>query len=204
MKRSIVPAPDQGRKPSQNGIAIKLDRIGRNLITYPRVKMKSPLHRVAAFSLVEITLALGVAAFALIAVLGMLPVGLKTQQASIQQTTANSIISQIEGKLRAATRVPPGQEDKSDSKWLLHPHTGGGPWDPTPDTLFFTNEGNSAGSALTTNSVYRATINYYAPPTPGYSTSLADITISWPPQFDPTNPASALKGKVETFVAINR
>jgi len=166
--------------------------------------MKRSLPVTAAFSLVEIVIALGVAAFCLIAVMGMLPIGLKTQQASIKQTTANSIISQVLSKLRAATRVPPGQEDRTDSKWLLHPHTGGGPWDPTPDTLFFTNEGNSVGSALTTDSIYRATINYYAPPDPAYTTSLANITVSWPPQFDPTNPTSALAGKVETFVAINR
>src|SRR5205809_1715661 len=133
----MVPLSTMADCHRRHGIAIKLDGICRNLITYPKMKIKRSLRTLAAFSLVEITLALGVAAFALIAVLGMLPVGLKTQQASIQQTTANSIISQIEGKLRAATRVPPGQEDKSDSKWLLHPHTGGGPWDPTPDTLFF-------------------------------------------------------------------
>jgi len=166
--------------------------------------MKRSPRETAAFSLVEITLALGVAAFCLLAVMGMLPMGLKTQQASVQQTTANSIISQIEGKLRAATRVPPGQEDRTDSKWLLHPHTGGGPWDPEPDVLYFTNEGNSEGSGITASSVYRATINYFQPPTPGYSTSLADITVSWPPQFDPTNPASVLAGKLETFIAINR
>ena len=166
--------------------------------------MKRPSHAAFAFSLVEITLAMGVAAFCLLAVMGMLPIGLKTQKASVQQTTANSIISQIEGKLRAATRVPPGQEDKTDSKWLLHPHTGGGPWNPEPDVLYFTNEGNSVGSAVTSDSIYRATITYFQPPTPGYSTSLADITVSWPPQFDPTNPASVLLGKVETFIAINR
>ena len=91
--------------------------------------MKRSPRAIAAFSLVEIVLALGVAAFCLLAVMAMLPMGLKTQQASVKQTTANSIISQIEGKLRAATRVPPGQEDRTDSKWLLHPHTGGGPWD---------------------------------------------------------------------------
>jgi uncharacterized protein (TIGR02598 family) len=166
--------------------------------------MKRPVRLTAAFSLVEIVVALGVAAFCLIAVMGMLPAGLKTQQASVQQTTANSIISQIEGKLRAATRVPPGQEDRTDSKWLLHPHTGGGAWDPEPDVLYFTNEGNSVGSGLTSDSVYRATVNYFQPPTPGYTTSLADITVSWPPQFDPTDPSAPLVGKVETFVAINR
>ena len=166
--------------------------------------MKCSSRVTAAFSLAEVTLALGVAALAFIAVLGMMPVGLKTQQASVKQTTANEIISQIVGKLRAAVRVPPGQEDRTDSKWLLHPHTGGGPWDPTPDALFFTNEGNSVGSGITSDSIYRATITYFVPPTPGYTTSLADITVSWPPQVDPTSPSAVLTGKVETFVAINR
>jgi hypothetical protein len=161
--------------------------------------MKHTGREPAAFSLVEITLALGVAAFALLAILGMLPVGLKAQQASVKQTTANSIISQIVGKLRADARVPPGQENREDSNWYLHPHHSG-PWDPTPDTLFFTNDGKSEGSGITANSVYRATIQYIFPPTD--TTTLADITVSWPPQFDPATDAPP--GKVTTFVAINR
>jgi uncharacterized protein (TIGR02598 family) len=164
--------------------------------------MKHPLHKIAAFSLVEITLALGVGAFCLIAVLGMLPVALKTQQAAIQQTAANSIISQIVGKLRADARVPPGQENRDDSNWFLHPHHSG-PWDPTPDTLFFTNDGKSVGSGITPTSVYRATIQYIFPPTD--TTTLADITVSWPPQVDPADPTTGvLAGSVKTFVAINR
>ncbi len=165
-------------------------------------KMKHTGRERAAFSLVEITLALGVAAFCLIAVMGMLPAGLKTQQAGVQQTAANSIISQIVGKLRADARVPPGQENRDDSNWYLHPHHSG-PWDPTPDRLFFTNDGKSEGSAMTPASVYRATIQYIFPPTD--TTTLADITVSWPPQVDPADPATGvLAGSVKTFVAINR
>src|SRR2546428_8631740 len=134
------------------------------------------------------------------AVFGLIPVGLRAQQAGVGQTQANAIISQIVGKLRAATRVPPGQEDKTDSKWVLHPHTGGGPWDSTPDTLFFTNDGKGEGSAITTASIYRATITYIFPPTD--TTSLADIKVTWPAQVDPATAAPA--GSVETFVAINR
>jgi type II secretory pathway pseudopilin PulG len=164
--------------------------------------MKHSLRVTAAFSLVEITLAMGVAAFCLLAVLGMLPVALKTQQASVQQTTANSIISQIEGKLRAASRVPFGQEKRDDNKWILHPHTGGA-WDPEPDVLYFTNDGNVV-RLITDVPIYRATINYFQPPDPAYTTSLADITVSWPSQVDPADPTGVLKGKVETFIAINR
>jgi len=71
--------------------------------------MKRSQPETAAFSLVEVTLALGVAAFAFLAIMGMLPTSLKTQQAGIQQTTANSIISQIFSDLRADLRLPPGQ-----------------------------------------------------------------------------------------------
>jgi len=180
--------------------AIEIDIASRKADTLS--SMKRLLSKAAAFSLVEVTLALGVAAFALLAILGMLPTSLKTQKASIQQTAANSIISQIVGKLRADARVPPGQENRDDSNWYLHPHHGG-PWDPTPDILFFTNDGKSEGSAITANSVYRATIQYIFPPTD--TTALADITVSWPPQVDPHDPSTGTPaGSVTTFVAINR
>jgi Tfp pilus assembly protein PilV len=152
------------------------------------------------FSLVEVTLALGVAAFCLITVLGLIPVALQAQRTGNAQTKSNVIISQIVGKLRAAVRLPPGQSDTSDTKWLLHPHNGGGAWDPTPDTLFFTIEGNSEGSTITAASVYRATIQYIQPPTD--TTSLANIKISWPAQVNPITGVPA--GSAETFAAINR
>jgi uncharacterized protein (TIGR02598 family) len=166
--------------------------------------MKSSLHKTAAFSLVEVTLAMGVAAFALIAILGMLPAGLKTQQASVQQTTANEIISQILADLRADVRLPPGQASKESTQGLgLSGH-----WVAvaTPDTLYFTNQANQTGSVnaspVPADAVFRAKITYYSPPTPGYTTSLADITVSWPAQVDPTTGVPA--GKIETFIAVNR
>ena len=112
MKRFMVPLPIRADNHPRNGIAIELDSINPNLITYPKMKMKPLLHKVAAFSLVEITLAIGVAAFCLIAVLGMLPVALKTQLAGIQQTTANQVLSQASADLRASVRYPPGLQDK--------------------------------------------------------------------------------------------
>jgi hypothetical protein len=57
----------------------------------------------AAFSLVEVTLALGVAGFCLIAILGLLPAGLNTNQNSTRQTTANGVLSSIVADLRATT-----------------------------------------------------------------------------------------------------
>ena len=75
--------------------------------------MPPSTRRTAAFSLVEVTLALGVAAICLIVLMGLLPYGVKTQQSGIQQTTANQIISQISSFLRADVRLPPGQTSKA-------------------------------------------------------------------------------------------
>src|SRR2546430_694425 len=75
--------------------------------------MKRSPPEAAGFSLVEVTLALGVAAFCLIALLGLLPASLKTQQSGIQQTTANQIISQLSSFLRADVRLPSGQASRA-------------------------------------------------------------------------------------------
>src|SRR6266498_1552328 len=110
-----------------------------------------------AFSLVEITLAIGVAAFCLITVLGLLPIALKTQQASVQQTTATEILSQAAADLRASVRYPPGlAQQLNDQQKVLRGH-----WAQvgTPDTLYFTNEGWQTGgltpSTTPTDAVFR-------------------------------------------------
>ena len=151
-----------------------------------------------AFSLVEVTLALGVGAFCLIAILGILPVASRTQRTSSGQTTANAIISEIAADLGAATRLPPGQQSKQFS---LKGHWAAA---ATPDCLYFTNDGNQTGSTnqcpnVPTDAAFVATITYIFPPTD--TTSLADIVVSWPAAQSNLNKAT---GSVETFIAINR
>ena len=163
-------------------------------------KMRHPLRKAAGFSLVEIVIALGVAAFALVAIMGMLPMGLKTQQASIQQTTANEIMAAILNDLRADVVLPPGQASKEqDSGFGLH-----GRWQnvATPATLYFTNEGNQTGSVnqTGTGAVFRAKIQYLFPPSA--TTTVANVIITWPAQVDPTTVLPA--GSVGTYIAVNR
>lgn len=168
--------------------------------------MKRSLSESTAFSLVEVTLALGVAAFCLVVLLGLLPIGVKTQQASIQQTTASQIISQIYSVLRADVRLPPGQDNKvcpdppdpnEPCAWGdLHGH-----WRDVavPYTLYFTNEAKQTGNLNgdpPVDAVFRATIIYRFPPSE--TTTLADITVTWPARGDvPT-------GSVTSVMAVNR
>jgi type II secretory pathway pseudopilin PulG len=170
--------------------------------------MRPPLWKAAAFSLVEVTLALGVAAICLIAVLGLMPATLKTQQASIQQTTANQIISTIFSSLRADIRLPPGLankvcgDDPGPCAWGdLHGH-----WHDvaTPFTLYFTNEAKQTGTLNGTapaDAVFRATIVYRFPPSD--TTTIANIRVTWPAQVDPDQGGVPL-GSVTSVMAVNR
>jgi type II secretory pathway pseudopilin PulG len=185
---------------------------GTSLPTTSSKDTKRPLLGPAAFSLVEVTLALGVAAFCLIAVLGLLPTSLKTQQASIQQTTANEIISQIYSVLRADVRLPPGLANKvcpdppdpnQPCNWSdLHGH-----WRnvAAPDTLYFNNDGKQIqlNGDPPAAAVFRAKITYRFPPSE--TTSLADIRVSWPARVDPDDPTTGvLAGSVTSLIAVNR
>jgi uncharacterized protein (TIGR02598 family) len=157
--------------------------------------MKAHARSAAGFSLIELTLALGVAAFCLITVFGLLPVALMTQQASVRQTTATAIISQIVADLGAAVRLPPGQQSKQFSL------TGHWAAQATPDQVYFMTDGTFITGSTNqqtppTNAVFRAFVTYLKPPT--QTTSLADITVTWPAQ------AAVPRGSVETFAAINR
>jgi len=154
------------------------------------------------FSLVEVVLALGVAAFCLIAVMGLLPVAINVQKASVQQSKANSIISQIASDLRADVRLPPGQASKAQGDWSnLHGH-----WAQvaTPDVLYFTNDAKQTGSlnqgTAPSDAAFRATIIYLLPPTT--TTSLANIKVTWPAPVDPATGVPA--GSAENFIAVNR
>ena len=169
-------------------------------------RMKALGRQVVGFSLVEVTLALGLAAICLLALLALLPVASKTQQTSMQQTTANQIISQINAVLRADVSLPPGQANKvcgdppdpnQPCQWdNLHGH-----WRNValPDTLYFTNEGNPPRPNETP--VFRAKITYRAPPSE--TTSLADITVTWPAQVDP-DLGGVPAGSVTATIAVNR
>jgi type II secretory pathway pseudopilin PulG len=176
--------------------------------------MKRSPPEAAGFSLVEVTLALGVAAFCLIALLGLLPTGVKTQQNSIQQTTANQILSQIGSFLRADVRLPsglyrqvcPNPPDPGDPcNWdALHGHwaTVGQP----PDSLYFTQAGKQTGNvngSPPADAVFRAKITYNpVPPTGG--TSVANVVVSWPAPVDPDQPGSVPAGSVKALLAVNR
>src|SRR5207248_4326695 len=68
------------------------------------------LRRVHAFSIVEVTLAVGVAAFCLLAAFGLIPIGVQTNRNATSQTRATNIMAAVIADLRALPK------DYDDSK----------------------------------------------------------------------------------------
>src|ERR1043165_9212597 len=69
--------------------------------------MNLAAERRKCFSLVEVTLALGVAAVSLLAIFGLLPIGVKTNQIAIEQTASNDVLSAVTANLRATPLTTP-------------------------------------------------------------------------------------------------
>jgi uncharacterized protein (TIGR02598 family) len=163
--------------------------------------MKLFANRRHAFSLVEVTLALGVAAFCLIAVFGLMPVGLQTNRNSTSQTDATNIIAFVVADLRA--------NFKNQSTWrtpLLCIVLG------TPMTLYFDSQrqcaGNLAGSINSCGTAFfspslqtRYRVNVTFPPSTGNLT-YADVKVTWPAAADPATTTPS--GSLELFSAFNR
>lgn len=152
--------------------------------------MNRCIHPSAGFSLVEVTLALGVAAFCLITIFGLLPLGIQTSQSSISQTAAASLLSSVVADLRATPKTSPTS--------LQYGIIFG-----AAKSLFFDGEGRSV-TAADPNATprYRVTITFPSSPTGAFAPTFVSLKVTWPALVDPatTNPV----GSVETFAALDR
>ena len=147
--------------------------------------MKSVGSRTAGFSLVELVLALGIMAFCLFAVFGLMPVGMQTNRNAASQTAATNIIAAIVADLRttpaAATTSP---------QFAI---TFG-----TDKTLYFDASGQ-ASISLSPDSRYQLNIKWNSAPTGLHYT---DLKVTWPAPVDPTTTTPS--GAVEIFAAFDR
>ena len=146
--------------------------------------MKPFSSRLTAFSLVELTLALGVAAFCLIAIFALIPVGVQTNRDATSQIAATNIIAAVVADLRATPRSL-----ETSSQFAI---TFG-----TEKTLYFDGAGQ-ASTSLSDNSRHRLKITWSGSAELRY----ADLKVTWPAPVDPTTttPSSSM----EIFAAFDR
>jgi uncharacterized protein (TIGR02598 family) len=167
----------------------------------------------SGFSLVEVTLALGIAAFCLIAVFGLLPVGVQTNRNATSQTAATNVMAAVISDLRAT----PGACTKSLQFGIQFGTL-------AATTLYFDAQGqsscDSAGlqkyQANPTDCSAGTCSGSWSPPlqlryqlnvtwnvtTGGCSTSLpcADVRVTWPAAATAANAS----GSTEMFAAFDR
>lgn len=167
-----------------------MDQKARNLF--------SPL-RAAGFSLVEATLSLGLSAFCLVAIFGLLPLGLKSNQTATEETAATGFLSMVAADLRA---TPPAKENDANStsgQFQIPIPANPVTVAPTPTQLYFNGEGrNSACCAA--DSRYRLTVTFLPNGSNVKAATLANLQISWPATVDPAQ----ARGCTQTFVALDR
>jgi uncharacterized protein (TIGR02598 family) len=152
--------------------------------------MNRGCHRAEGLSLVEVTLALGLAAFCLIALFGLLPLGLQTNQSSISQTAAASVLSSVAADLRATP--------KTSLTSLQYDITFG-----TARILYFDGEGRTvAPTDANAAPRYRATITFPPSPAGAFAPTFVTLKISWPALVDPETTTPA--GSIEMFTTLDR
>lgn len=170
-------------------------------------------HHHKAFSLVEIVLALGIMAFCMIGIFGLLPVGLTSNMTSAQQTKAAGVASSVAADLRAKnTKIP----TQSPRYGFVIPGYGGASSMAAPQTIYTQEDGTPTGiigakpSYDTLNqSVFRVTVGF-SPPAASKGATMARIMVSWPPSADLAKDPSSKSwpiqktGAFETVIGLNR
>ena len=136
-----------------------------------------------AFSLVEVTLALGIAGFCLLTIVGMLPVGLSSNKNSMEQSSAANLARAIAADLRTS------------SKTNLTSVQYGISYNQGSSTLYFNEDGTITN--LPTKARYLATTVIT---TNTNSQAIVGIKITWPATV---LPAAAIDS-FETTTAIDR
>jgi len=160
--------------------------------------MKKRNRAIEAFTLVEVTIALGVVVFCLVSVFGLLAVGTNLSQISIDQTAAVNILTQVSSDLNATPNpVPKNSTAQTSTVFNVVIPASGTATSTTPTTLYIGDD----GQPTTATNTARYQLNIW---TTGSSATTQETTarllISWPAQAAYTN----AQGSVESLIAINR
>ena len=174
--------------------------------------MKQRSKSQAGFSLVEVVIAIGVTAFCLIPISGLLLVGTHTTQNSGQQAVAASIGAEVATALQATDSqghayLPEASSDSDSNPGMVFqiqvPPVGNGP-SPEPVTIYMDEDGNASNAPLPTTR-YAVTLFFTPPANVGQkNATLAQIMVTWPGQSQAAGAwPTTYQGSWETETALN-
>jgi uncharacterized protein (TIGR02598 family) len=149
------------------------------------------------FSLVEVTLALGVASIGLATIVGLLSVGTYASQRASQASAAANLFSAVATDLRAtAARSRTGESVTSQQLAIVIPAAPAN--SPTVSTLYFA-ENETHSASITAQTRLRLTITFM-PNTAPQTATLVQLRLTWPAQASPDNAAD----NAGLFLALDR
>jgi len=168
--------------------------------------MKKRAQRIKGFSLVEVVFALAVAAFCMVSLMALIPVGLQAyQQANTRSTMVNMATMVVRDLQSAALStssvssprfkfpVPPA----GGASGVIHTLYMDASGNPTPNTI---------DVAPTSSSIYRITVQVYPPASNTKMATMVRIWLTFPANADPdpAQPPAKYSNGFETTVSLNR
>lgn len=148
------------------------------------------------FSLVEICLALGLAAFCLLAIYSLLPIGLRANLESSEETVATGILSQVVSDLISCPATTPRGQGQTTKQFAIAIPGNPIAAESAATPLYFSETGFDGATAKPL-SQYRVEVTFL-PNSGSNSATMVSLRARWPAAA--ANPL----GKVETFVALDR
>jgi len=171
----------------------------------------------SGFTLAEVAIALAVTAFCLVAILGLLPVGMRSNQASVEQTVSNGILSAVITDLRAAPIAGAAAQSGTSQQFQIaipgNTATNGLASGSLAPPLYFTADGQCSADVNGTigpgpngtsyspplQTRYLLTITFL-PNSGSRSATFVNLRVSWPAAAGVANAV----GSVQTLVALDR
>lgn len=168
------------------------------------MKIRHP--SISGFSLVEVTLALGVVVFCLVTILGLLAVGVNTTHVSTIQTSATNILTAVASDLEATPNITPslagaptakGTKAETSTIYKIKFPAGGTGTSVAVQTVYVAEDGTVATSAST--ALYQLNV-WVRGSSSTQQETFVRMVISWPA----TVAYTSAQGYVENVIAINR
>ena len=148
-------------------------------MNFLQTRLASRSESTSGFSLIEVAIALGIAAFCFVAVLGLLTVGLGVNGDSVQQTEVMNLVSLLESDLHSASQGGIAKSPTFQVTIPNHPTTGQSVVSP----LFLNEDATIALTAA--DARYRVTLTFGE--ASGRSTTPVNILVTCPALLPPGN-----------------
>ena len=150
--------------------------------------MNPPFSKTTGFSLIEVVIALGVVAYVICGVFGLLPMGMKAFRNANEQSASANVISSLAESIRSAVTT-----NGTDYVWTFNGQSfsytlGGGT--VTNTWSFLTMQGLTASNSF--DGQLRA-VALVTPPSTPYGEGNAVLSVAWPTAANPVWSPATLK-----------